>query len=304
MSRYRNIHCLIWNDDKFPFVSDDCQLVFFHVLTTPFSNPLGIFKIPIEALSAEKRWPVKRYMKGFQEGIANGFWKYDNRSLLLYIPNFIKYNTPDNPNVIKSWAKIFNELPESLLKNEYHQSMEVFLKGLGEGFRKQFNERFNKPYLKSMPIQEQEQEQEQEQDCAGADHPLKKEIPYQEIIEYLNLKTGKKFDHTTKETRAKIKARWGTNGSSRTLQDFKTVIDNKCAKWLTDEKMADYLRPETLFSTKFESYLNEINPNVKQAASGYDSFFDCKKCGRRTFKNDLSAEGFCIKCDCPEVAHA
>ena len=43
MARYRNIRCLIWNDDKFPFVSDDCQLVWFHAYTYPHSNGLGIY---------------------------------------------------------------------------------------------------------------------------------------------------------------------------------------------------------------------------------------------------------------------
>jgi hypothetical protein len=41
-----------------------------------------------------------------------------------------------------------------------------------------------------------------------------------------------------------------------TIDDFKTVIDKKCAEWLGDSKMEPYLRPETLFGTKFESYLN------------------------------------------------
>ena len=84
-------------------------------------------------------------------------------------------------------------------------------------------------------------------------------IPYQEIIEYLNLKTGKNFDHTVKEIRAKIKAR--SRNGKRTIEDFKKVIDNKCNQWLNDEKMMQFLRPETLFGTKFESYLNEtIHP--------------------------------------------
>ena len=39
--------------------------------------------------------------------------------------------------------------------------------------------------------------------------------------------------------------------------DFYKVIDVKCSKWLNDPKMNEYLRPETLFGTKFESYLNE-----------------------------------------------
>ena len=84
-------------------------------------------------------------------------------------------------------------------------------------------------------------------------------IPYKEIIEYLNQKTGKNFDHTVKEIRLKIKAR--SRNGKRTIEDFKKVIDNKCNQWLNDEKMMQFLRPETLFGTKFESYLNEtIHP--------------------------------------------
>ena len=43
-----------------------------------------------------------------------------------------------------------------------------------------------------------------------------------------------------------------------TLEDFKTVIDIKTKKWLHDDKMRDFLRPKTLFSTNFEGYLNEV----------------------------------------------
>lgn len=89
------------------------------------------------------------------------------------------------------------------------------------------------------------------------DKAAKPQIPFQEIIEYLNSKTGKNFDHQSKETRAKIKARWGINGKQRSLEDFKRVIDNKCFDWGNNPEMINYLRPETLFGKKFESYLNE-----------------------------------------------
>ena len=39
------------------------------------------------------------------------------------------------------------------------------------------------------------------------------------------------------------------------VDDFMTVIDHKCAEWL-GSGMAQYLRPQTLFGTKFEGYLN------------------------------------------------
>jgi uncharacterized phage protein (TIGR02220 family) len=74
------------------------------------------------------------------------------------------------------------------------------------------------------------------------------------IIEYLNNKTGKNFKSNSKTTVKHITARLS---EKYTLDDFKKVIDTKVQKWLTDPKMCDYLRPDTLFGTKFESYLNE-----------------------------------------------
>lgn len=75
-----------------------------------------------------------------------------------------------------------------------------------------------------------------------------------EIIDYLNQKTGKHFKksiaNTTRVINARIKEGF-------TVDDFKTVIDKKVIEWGKDERMKQYLRPQTLFGTKFESYLNQ-----------------------------------------------
>jgi len=103
------------------------------------------------------------------------------------------------------------------------------------------------------------------------------QIPYKEIIEYLNEKAGKQYRDTTPKTRELIRARW--NEGFR-LEDFKKVINNEVLKW-KDTDMENYLRPITLFSTKFESYLNEdtnvirrIKPkenyNIKEFFDGLD----------------------------------
>lgn len=81
--------------------------------------------------------------------------------------------------------------------------------------------------------------------------------PYEEIIAYLNQVAGKSFSHKTKETQRLIKARWN---EGYTLEQFKTVIDVKSSQWLHKPEILGYLRPMTLFSTKFESYLNEAAP--------------------------------------------
>lgn len=93
-------------------------------------------------------------------------------------------------------------------------------------------------------------------------------IPYNEVIDYLNQKTGKNFKHTSKVTQRHIRARLA---EGFTVNDFKKVIDNKCSDWLRDQKMKEYLRPETLFGTKFESYLNSKTTTTKQTGPYIDS---------------------------------
>jgi uncharacterized phage protein (TIGR02220 family) len=78
-------------------------------------------------------------------------------------------------------------------------------------------------------------------------------IPYKEIIYYLNSKTGKKYRDNVQKNRSLIKARWSEGYQ---LDDFKQVIDNMVKDW-SGTKYAKYLRPETLFGTKFDSYLNQ-----------------------------------------------
>ena len=46
------------------------------------------------------------------------------------------------------------------------------------------------------------------------------------------------------------------------LEDFKVGIDNKLSDWEDDEKMSKYIRPQTLFGDKFESYLNQKNAGL------------------------------------------
>lgn len=86
------------------------------------------------------------------------------------------------------------------------------------------------------------------------------------IIDYLNKQTGKKYSVKTKKT-AQLVHKLLDNGF--TVEDFERVIDIKCKQWLNNEKMNQYLRPRTLFSEKFEDYLNEAPARVnQQEASG------------------------------------
>jgi len=75
---------------------------------------------------------------------------------------------------------------------------------------------------------------------------------FKEIIFYLNEKAGMNYRAASKKTQSCIHARLA---EGFTIEDFKIVIDKKCAEWIGTE-YEKYLRPETLFGTKFEGYLN------------------------------------------------
>ena len=79
------------------------------------------------------------------------------------------------------------------------------------------------------------------------------------VIEYLNIKTGKRFNSKSKDSLL-IKQLLKDN---YTIEDFKLVIDKKVNEWNDNEEMKKFLRPSTLFGTKFDRYLNESIPTKK-----------------------------------------
>ena len=87
-------------------------------------------------------------------------------------------------------------------------------------------------------------------------------IPYTEIVAALNGALGTSYRPTSKKTRQLIHARWAEGFR---FPDFEAVIDTMAAAWVDDPKMSAYLRPETLFGPKFESYLNRPKPRRERA---------------------------------------
>lgn len=75
------------------------------------------------------------------------------------------------------------------------------------------------------------------------------------VINFLNSKTGKNF----KPVDVNIGMITARLLDGATEQDCKSIIARKCREWEADEKMRDYLRPETLFNrTKFAQYQGQL----------------------------------------------
>lgn len=159
MRVYRSVCTYIWNDDKFPFSSDDCQLVWFHIFTNPASSPLGVFRASLAGLAEDKNrngsWTYARYVEGFQEALLLGFLKLDSKALLISFPKYFSpaniCNHPQSPNVVTSWGERFHDLPNSPLKRECYQSLKALLEGKGKAFQEAFMKAFGEVYPHHSP---------------------------------------------------------------------------------------------------------------------------------------------------------
>lgn len=149
--------------------------------------------------------------------------------------------------------------PKQVLKRE------IYLLRKFNGVLNKFNEptkKIKSPYLENYKEREPSLDNHIDNNTVGEPD---RAIPYQSIIDYLNSKTKKTFKVATKLTRDCITDRW--NEGFR-IDDFKKVIDKKVNSWLNDPVRNVYLRPETLFGPKFESYLNEKNDIPKSNKFG------------------------------------
>lgn len=161
MARYRKVDPRIWNDAKFRSLSDNAKLVFFMLLTHPGMTALGAMRATVPGLAAEMDWTTEAFREAFMEVIAEGMAEHDEKACFVCLPNFIRYNEPENPNVVKAWVGALDMLPECEQRNLTLARAVAYAKAKSEAFAEALPKAFLEALSKGMPKQEQEQEQEQ-----------------------------------------------------------------------------------------------------------------------------------------------
>lgn len=286
MAIYRKIDCRISNDKKFRELSVEGKLAWYTILSRRDLAPIGAFKASFESLAIEQRG--NEYLnKGFEKAFAEAFLealyelsskgliKYDPEALLIYVPNFLRFNFPENPNVVKSWNSVLDSLPECDLTNyALAKSTEIILnsqkdnffkalpKEFVEAFEKCYGKGFPKDFGKSLAKQEQEQEQEQEtytrtgksekhpevsEDFAGrvSEKPsFSKTDPTEEELPLLNAEEEKDTQPTVSKTEKVQKGGKVKNDSSALQKPDDVPID----RW------NDFLAHRKAIKKPFNSY--------------------------------------------------
>jgi len=263
MARYRKIDTRTWNDQKFNELTDEGKLVFFQLLTHPHMTPIGAMRATIAGLASELRWSHEKFEGALSEAMQRNMVRYDHVAGMIWLPNFLKYNHPESPNVVRSWGNYLDYLPECDLKNEMIDCIRTCISGCSDSYQQALSEAFGIAFPKGFANQEQEQEQEQEKESSSGkpdDHAVsssknQERMEAISVLEFLNEKTGRAYrpvDINLKLIVARFK-------SGATVMDCRQVIAKKTREWKNDPKMSEYLRPATLFNaTKFEQYMGEL----------------------------------------------
>lgn len=171
MARYRKISPKIWNDAKFRALSDSAKLVFFMLLTHPQTSAIGTLRAYPQGLAPEMGWTEKAFRQAFQEVVEKGMCVCSELDGLMWLPNFMRYNPPESPNVLKSWSGSLEDCPECSLKIKIFQHIKGLSKAIGEAFAKAFVEAFGEAGPQPLPNQEQEQEQDLEDSLRSSSCP-------------------------------------------------------------------------------------------------------------------------------------
>ncbi|MBI5068144.1 MAG: hypothetical protein HZB56_07875 [Deltaproteobacteria bacterium] len=189
---YRKVATRVWQDAKFraltPLAPSGAAL-WLYLLTGEVTTQLpGLVRAGEAALAEALGWPLEELRRCWAEIEAQSMATADWPARLVWIPNAIRYNQPQSPNVVRSWGRPWAEIPECTLKDAARRVLAQQMAERGGAFLAAFKEACppasrkpsgkasrkpsGKPFGKPSPNQDQEQEQEQEQEeTFGAELP-------------------------------------------------------------------------------------------------------------------------------------
>ena len=270
MALYRTIHLSCWQDTK---VTDDFtpedRYFYLYLLTNPHTNLCGCYEISIKQMANEMGYDVKKVIKLIERfSSIHNLIRYSNTGRELLIFHWSKYNWTSSEKFRKPLLQEIQNVKTDCFR-EY--LLKLFN---GENVKYGINTVSGKEKYRidtnCMDTTDTVTDTDSITDTVSDSEAVtdKSKLPeIKEIVQYLNDKCGTRYRYQTKGTQEHINARLK---EGYTVDDFKKVIEKKFEEWHGTD-MEKFLRPETLFAGKFESYLNQ-KISKRQEESVFDEW--------------------------------
>lgn len=138
VSPYRKVSTATWTDRKvlnLTPLQPSGQALFLMLMVGPQSTHIpGVQPVGRLAFSEMLGWEAEAFDEAFTEVYREGLAKADWKARLIFVPNAIKHNLPQSPNVVKSWGAMWARVPECDLKTEVWKALHDALSAIGQGF--------------------------------------------------------------------------------------------------------------------------------------------------------------------------
>lgn len=142
LGRFRKVYQRMWSDAGFRRLSPlkpSGQALFMYLLTGAETGILpGVVRIGVGALAESLDWSPEDTRGCLLELEHEGMVLSDSKARLIWLRNALKYNAPENPNVITGWKTPWAETPECNLKEVIWEALHSEAKQRGESFLSAF----------------------------------------------------------------------------------------------------------------------------------------------------------------------
>ena len=253
MAIYRNVQLSFWTDNKVEddFTPED-KYFYLYLLTNPQTNICGCYEVSYSQMTSQTGYnkdTVNRLIDRFEN--IHKIIKFNKNTKEILILNWYKYNWSKSEKTLTGVDAVAKHIKCNEFKEYIFEAINCI--------------RNDTPYKgHTCPIQASVSDTDTDTDAVSITDNNYIDI-IKDIIDYLNLVLNTKYNYKTVNTQKHIRARLK---DGYMIDDFKTVIDKKSKEWL-GTNMERYLRPDTLFGTKFESYLNQnIVDNQQKQKTG------------------------------------
>lgn len=264
MAKYRHVHTTFWQDPKVTEeLTPEDRYFYLYLITNPNTTQIGIYPITKKQMAFDLGYSIES-VNSLMDRFVNHhkLILYNNDTREMAIKNWPKYNlNKGGKPILDCVTKELRDVKDKSLMNVLYPKIENT--SIREVFERYVDDTLHDTSTTSgQKEKEKEKEKEKKDILSGNPTADESEIPFKLITDLLNQMSEKNYRHTTPKTQQLIKARW--NEGFR-FDDFKKVILAKCFEWRDNPDMSKFLRPETLFGTKFEGYLNNSDEVIKRA---------------------------------------
>lgn len=152
---YTKIEEQFWSDEKMLRISYRAKYLLIYLLTSPHRNILCFYFLPKPYACFDMGISPEEFDHAMAELTQAGRILYDPKAHVVCVKNYLKYNSLDNANQVKSAISKVSELPENELFESFMEHLKTLknaasYKALIEAIGERLHKRLGKPLTKPL----------------------------------------------------------------------------------------------------------------------------------------------------------